>query len=112
MSFLFLRRLCRRAHRLSAALRLRRVRLFRSARRETAYASDEWEGNMNAWGPLAASMPFRRPTRGLYESHYSAGGLSMYRLLVKLAMIIMFGGLLYSIPVAAQVSPTTKRAAS
>jgi hypothetical protein len=36
----------------------------------------------------------------------------MYRLLVKLAMIIMFGALLYSPPVAAQVSPTTKKAAS
>lgn len=36
----------------------------------------------------------------------------MYRQLMILAMIVMFGGLLYSTPVAAQVSPTTKRAAS
>jgi hypothetical protein len=36
----------------------------------------------------------------------------MYRQLMILAMIVMFGGLLYSTPVAAQVSPTTKKAAS
>jgi hypothetical protein len=36
----------------------------------------------------------------------------MYRQHMILAMIVMFGGLLYSTPVAAQVSPTTKRAAS
>jgi len=35
----------------------------------------------------------------------------MYRLLVKLAMIIMFGGLLYSTPTVAQVLPPTKKAA-
>lgn len=36
----------------------------------------------------------------------------MYRLFVKLAMIVMFDSLLYATPVAAQVSPTTKKAAS
>src|SRR6266850_4123104 len=35
----------------------------------------------------------------------------MYRQHMILAMIVMFGGLLYTTPVAAQVSPTTKRAA-
>jgi len=37
--------------------------------------------------------------------------MSMYRLLVKLAMIIMFGGLLYSTSTVAQVLPPTKKAA-
>jgi len=36
----------------------------------------------------------------------------MNKLLLKLALAIMFGGLLYSTPAAAQVSPTTKRPAS
>ena len=36
----------------------------------------------------------------------------MNRLLLKLAITVMFGGLLCSTPVAAQVSPTTKKAAS
>ncbi|MDX6712420.1 MAG: Purple acid Phosphatase, N-terminal domain [Blastocatellia bacterium] len=36
----------------------------------------------------------------------------MYRQHMILAMIVMLGGLLYSTPVAAQVSPTTKRAAN
>jgi hypothetical protein len=36
----------------------------------------------------------------------------MNRLLMKLAMTVMVGGILYSSPLAAQVSPTTRRAAS
>jgi hypothetical protein len=36
----------------------------------------------------------------------------MNRLLLKLAMTVMIGGLLYSTPVATQESPTTKKAAS
>jgi phosphodiesterase/alkaline phosphatase D-like protein len=36
----------------------------------------------------------------------------MNRLLLKLAMMVVAGSLLYSIPVAAQESPTTKKAAS
>ncbi|HKN37034.1 MAG: hypothetical protein DMF45_12555 [Verrucomicrobia bacterium] len=36
----------------------------------------------------------------------------MNKLLLKLALAIMFGCLLYSTPAAAQVSPTTKRPAS
>ena len=36
----------------------------------------------------------------------------MYRQLMILVLIVMLGGLLYSTPVAAQVSPTTKRAAN
>jgi hypothetical protein len=40
-----------------------------------------------------------------------SGGLSMNRLLLKLAMMVMIGGLLYSTPVATQESPTTKKAA-
>jgi hypothetical protein len=36
----------------------------------------------------------------------------MNMLLLKLGMAVMVGGLLYSTPVAAQVSPTTKKAAS
>jgi hypothetical protein len=42
----------------------------------------------------------------------SATGLSMNRLLLKLAMTVMVGSSLYSTPAAAQVSPTTPKAAS
>ena len=35
----------------------------------------------------------------------------MYRLLLKLAMVVTVGSLLHSTPAAAQVSPTTKKAA-
>jgi hypothetical protein len=47
-----------------------------------------------------------------YEFSDSVGDMSMNSLLWKLAMTIMVGGLLYSIPAATQVSPTTKKAAS
>jgi hypothetical protein len=40
-----------------------------------------------------------------------AGGLSMNKLILKVAMMLMVGSLLYSIPLAAQVSPTTEKAA-
>jgi len=39
------------------------------------------------------------------------GGLSMNKLLLKLAMTGMVGNLIYSTPVATQESPTTKKAA-
>src|SRR2546430_7451220 len=42
----------------------------------------------------------------------SAGGFSMNRLLLKLAMSMVVASLFYSMPVAAQVAPTTKKAAS
>src|SRR5215469_3301895 len=42
---------------------------------------------------------------------YQSGGISMYRLLLKLAMVVTVGSLLHSTPAAAQVSPTTKKAA-
>src|SRR6267142_7062515 len=38
------------------------------------------------------------------------GGLSMNKLLLKLAMMVMVGNLVYSTPVATQESPTTKKA--
>jgi phosphodiesterase/alkaline phosphatase D-like protein len=40
----------------------------------------------------------------------SAGGLFMNTLLLKLSITVFVGALLYSTPVAAQVSPTTKKA--
>jgi hypothetical protein len=49
---------------------------------------------------------------GEYELNDSAGGLSMNMLILKLGMTLMVGGLFCSIPVSAQVSPTTKRAES
>src|SRR6266403_2324952 len=42
----------------------------------------------------------------------SARGLSMNRLLLKLAMSMVVPSLFYSTPAAAQVAPTTKKAAS
>jgi phosphodiesterase/alkaline phosphatase D-like protein len=42
----------------------------------------------------------------------SAGGLSMHRLLLKLAMSMVVTSLFYSTPAVAQVAPTTKKAAS
>jgi phosphodiesterase/alkaline phosphatase D-like protein len=42
----------------------------------------------------------------------SAGGLSINRLLLKLAMSMVVASLFYSTPAAAQVAPTTKKAAS
>jgi phosphodiesterase/alkaline phosphatase D-like protein len=42
----------------------------------------------------------------------SAGGLSMNRLLLKLAMSMVVASLFYSTPAAAQVAPTTKKAGS
>ena len=42
----------------------------------------------------------------------SAGGLSVNRLLLKLAMSMVVTGLFYSLPAAAQVAPTTKKAKS
>jgi hypothetical protein len=47
-----------------------------------------------------------------YEFSDSAGGLSMNRLLLKLAMSIVVATLFCSVPAAAQVAPTTKKAAS
>jgi phosphodiesterase/alkaline phosphatase D-like protein len=47
-----------------------------------------------------------------YEFSDSAGGLSMNRLLLKLAMSMVVASLFYSTPAAAQVAPTTKKAAS
>src|SRR5437879_4373122 len=46
-----------------------------------------------------------------YELSNSAGGVSMNKLFLKVAMMLMIGSLLYSIPVATQVSPTAKKAA-
>jgi len=46
-----------------------------------------------------------------YESSDSAGGLSVNRLL-KLAMSMVVASLFYSTPAAAQVAPSTKKAAS
>jgi Purple acid Phosphatase, N-terminal domain len=43
---------------------------------------------------------------------HEATGLSMNRLLLKLAMIMMVGVPLYSTPATAQLSPTTPKAAS
>jgi phosphodiesterase/alkaline phosphatase D-like protein len=42
----------------------------------------------------------------------SAGGLSINRLLLKLAMSMVVASLCHSTPAAAQVAPTTKKAAS
>ena len=50
------------------------------------------------------------PTK--YEFSDSAGCLSVNRLLLKLAMSMVVGSLFCSMPVAAQVAPTTKKAAS
>jgi hypothetical protein len=47
-----------------------------------------------------------------YELSDSAGDLSMNRLLLKLAMSMVVASLFYSMPAAAQVAPTTKKAAS
>src|SRR5437667_10826875 len=59
----------------------------------------------------SASMPFSSsPTK--YELSDLCGGLSMNRLLLKLAMTLLVSTLLYSTPGAAQASPTTNKAAS
>jgi phosphodiesterase/alkaline phosphatase D-like protein len=47
-----------------------------------------------------------------YEFSDSAEGLSVNRLLLKLAMSMVVASLFCSMPVAAQVAPTTKKAAS
>jgi hypothetical protein len=47
-----------------------------------------------------------------YEFSDSAEGLSVNRLLLKLAMSMVMASLFCSMPVAAQVAPTTKKAAS
>ena len=47
-----------------------------------------------------------------YEFSDSAGGLSVNRLILKLAMSMVVATLFYSPPAAAQVAPTTKKAAS
>jgi hypothetical protein len=47
-----------------------------------------------------------------YEFSDSVGGLSVNRLLLKLAMSMVVASLFYSMPAAAQVAPTTKKAAS
>jgi Purple acid Phosphatase, N-terminal domain len=60
---------------------------------------------------LGLHAPFRRSPRE-YEFSDSAGGLSMNRLLLKLAMSIVLASLFCSMPAAAQVAPTTKKAAS
>ncbi len=64
---------------------------------------------------MHGGRPWPPPTFPLpkeYELSDLAGGLSMNRLLLKLAMMVVIGGLLYSTPVATQESPTTKNAAS
>src|SRR5258708_22836279 len=58
------------------------------------------------WPPSTFPLPKE------YELSDSAGGLSMNRLLLKLAMMVMVGTLLYSTPGATQESPTTKKATS
>src|SRR5437667_11779378 len=61
-------------------------------------------------GAAAASMPFSSsPTK--YELSDLCGGLSMNRLLLKLAMTLLVSSILYSTPGATQDSPTTKKAA-
>ena len=60
----------------------------------------------------ATSIPLSWPRQRNMNLNGSARGLSMNRLLLKLAMTMMVGGALYSTPAAAQVSPTTKKAAS
>src|SRR5438477_6762688 len=58
----------------------------------------------------SASMPFSSsPTK--YELSDLCGGLSMNRLLLKLAMTLLVSSILYSTPGATQESPTTKKAA-
>src|SRR5256885_17092945 len=58
----------------------------------------------------SASMPFSSsPTK--YELSDLCGGLSMNRLLLKLAMTLLASSILYSTPGATQESPTTKKAA-
>jgi len=58
----------------------------------------------------SASMPFSSsPTK--YELSDLCGGLSMNRLLLKLAMTLLVSSVLYSTPGATQESPTTKKAA-
>jgi phosphodiesterase/alkaline phosphatase D-like protein len=47
-----------------------------------------------------------------YDFSDSAGGLSLNRLFLKLAMSMAVASLFYSPPAAAQVAPTTKKAAS
>jgi hypothetical protein len=64
---------------------------------------------------MHGGRPWPPPTFPLpkeYELSDLAGGLSMNRLLLKLAMMVVTGNLLYSTPGAAQVSPTTKKGAS
>src|SRR5882724_8502072 len=46
-----------------------------------------------------------------YQLNDLAGGLSMNRLLLKLAMMLLISSVLYLTPGATQVSPTTKKAA-
>src|SRR5207245_4463425 len=57
-------------------------------------------------------MPLWSSCLGNMNLNYSARGLSMNRLLLKLAMSMVVASLFYSMPAGAQVAPTTKKAAS
>ncbi|TMP95094.1 MAG: hypothetical protein E6L08_02340 [Verrucomicrobia bacterium] len=57
-------------------------------------------------------MPLWSSCQGNVNLVDSAGGLSMNRLLLKLAMSMVVASLFYSTPAAAQVAPTTKKAGS
>jgi hypothetical protein len=61
-------------------------------------------------GHLGPPCPFFRFAK--YELSDSAGGLSMKGLLLKVVMAVTVGILLFAIPAAAQLSPTTKKAAT
>jgi hypothetical protein len=66
----------------------------------------------SAWGRRGLHASFLASAKE-YELEYNlARGLSMNRLLLKLAMMVMVGVPLYSTPATAQVSATTKKAAS
>ncbi len=63
-------------------------------------------------GAATASIPVSWPQQRNMNPNNLARGLSMNRLLLKLAMSMVVASLFYSTPAAAQVAPTTKKAAS
>jgi hypothetical protein len=67
---------------------------------------------MGAWRPHRAACAFRRLANGNMNLNNLARGLPSHRLLLKLGITVIMAGPWYSTPAAAQLSPTTKKAAS
>ncbi len=70
------------------------------------------ENEKERMGAATASIPLSWPRQRNMNLNNLARGFSMNRLLLKLAVMVMVVGSLYSTPATAQVAPTTKKAAS